>query len=97
MSKPSTLSEAIEKLELAGTSKVKDFKDILEKDYTEVRKSLDDLKPYLDNLKSTVETEVKKTKNQLEEKVKESPWVAIGVVGLLAFVVGWLFGNKRSE
>lgn len=95
---PSSLSEAIEKLESAGRGKVQDFKEILEKDYTELRKTLDDLKPYLDDLKSNVETEVKKTKNQVEGKVKENPWIALGIVGIIAFVIGWVFAqNKKDE
>ena len=93
---PSSLSEAIEKLENASRGKVQDFKDILEKDYNELRKTLDDLKPYLDDLRANVETEVKKTKNQVEGKVKENPWVALGIVGLVAFVIGWIFGQKKK-
>lgn len=94
---PSSLSEAIENLENAGQVKVQDFKQILEKDYHELRKTLDDLKPYLDNLKANVESEVKKTKDQVEGKVKENPWVAIGVVGLIAFVIGWIFGQRKQD
>lgn len=95
---PTSLSEAIAKLEGAGRGKVEDFKNILEKDYVELRKTLDDLKPYLDDLKANVETEVKKTKNQVEEKVKENPWIAIGIVGLVAFIIGWIFAqNKKGE
>lgn len=95
---PASLSEAIEKLENAGRGKVQDFKEILEKDYNELRKTLDDLKPYLDDLRANVETEVKKTKNQVEDKVKENPWLAIGIVGLVAFVIGWIFSqNKKGE
>ncbi len=94
---PTSLSEAIEKLENASHGKVQDFKEILEKDYNELRKSLDDLKPYLDDLRTNVETEVKKTKNQVEDKVKENPWVVLGLVGLIAFVVGWIFGQRKQD
>lgn len=94
---PKSLSEAIAKLENSGNSKIQDFKEILEKDYTELRKSLDDLKPYLDDFKATLETEVKKTKNQVEDNVKNSPWVALGAVGLIAFVLGWIFGQRKRD
>lgn len=94
---PSSLSEAIEKLENASHGKVQDFKQILEKDYNELRKTLDDLKPYLDDLKNNVESEVKKTKNQVEGKVKENPWVVLGLVGLIAFVIGWIFGQRKQD
>ena len=62
---PTNLSEAIENLEYAGESKLKDFKEILEKDYDKVRQNLDQLKPFLDDLKTNVKVEVKKTKNQV--------------------------------
>jgi ElaB/YqjD/DUF883 family membrane-anchored ribosome-binding protein len=94
---PSTLSEAIEKLETAGTSKVQDFKQILEKDYLEIRKALDDLKPHLDGLKDKVGSEAAKTKDQVEVQIKQNPWLAIGAVGLLAFVIGWIFGSNKKE
>lgn len=95
---PSSLTEAIQKLEKASHGKVQDFKEILEKDYTELRKTLDELKPYLEDLRSNVETEVKKTKNQVEEKVKENPWVSLGIVAVIAFVIGWIFSqNKKDE
>jgi ElaB/YqjD/DUF883 family membrane-anchored ribosome-binding protein len=94
---PTSLTEAIEKLENAGHGKVQDFKEILEKDYNELRKTMDDLKPYLENLKSNVETEVKKTKNQVEGKVKENPWIILGLVGLIAFVIGWVFASSKKD
>lgn len=94
----SSLTEAIEKLEAAGQGKVQDFKQILEKDYGDLRKTIDDLKPYLNDLKGNVEHEVKKTKNQVEEKVKDNPWLVLGIVGLIAFVIGWVFAqNKKDE
>lgn len=94
---PTSLTEAIEKLENAGRGKVQDFKEILEKDYNELRKTLDELKPHLDELRTNVESEVKKTKNQVEGKVKESPWLTLGLVGLIAFVIGWVFASSKKD
>lgn len=94
---PKSITEAIEILERAGRSKIKDFKDILENDYTELRKNLDDLKPHLDDLKSTVETEAKKTKSQIEDNIKANPWVTLGLVGIIAFVIGWIFGRREQD
>lgn len=77
---------------------MQDFKEILEKDYNELRQNLDELKPYLDDLKSKVEGEVKKTKKQVETHVQEKPWIALGMVGVIAFILGWIFGqNKKDE
>ncbi|MBC7370567.1 MAG: hypothetical protein H7326_03325 [Bdellovibrionaceae bacterium] len=94
---PKSLSEAIEQLESATHSKVDDFKNLLEKDYQEVRRTLDGLKPHLDGLKSKIETEAKNTKGQVEERIKDNPWVTLGAIGIVAFVIGWIFGQNRKE
>jgi ElaB/YqjD/DUF883 family membrane-anchored ribosome-binding protein len=93
---PQSISEAIRKLEGLSENKVKDFKDLLEKDYHEIRKSLDDLKPYLDDLKDKVESEINKNKSQVETSIKENPWVTLGIVGVVAFVLGWIFGQNKK-
>ncbi len=101
MKKPSeeaqSLSEAIEKLESYGTSAAKGFKEILEKDYSEIKKSLDKLKPHLASLQESLEGEVYKKKDQAEKKVKENPWMAIGIVGIIALVIGILLGTSRKN
>lgn len=94
---PKSLSEAIDQLESAGDGKLQDFKNILEKDYAELRKHLDDLKPHLDSLKGKIETEVNKSKNQVEQNVKENPWLALGAVGIVAFILGWIFGQNKKD
>lgn len=90
------LSDAIEKLENAGRSKTSEFKNILEKDYDEIKKALESLKPYLDDLRVEVEKEVKTQQKQVEEKMQQNPWVTIGLVGVFAFVLGWIFGNNKK-
>lgn len=94
---PKSLSEAIERLEKAGAAKVKDFKEILERDYNELRENIEVLKPHLDQIKNQVENEVSKTKNQVEENVKQNPWLALGTVGLLAFTAGLFFGQNNVK
>ena len=94
---PKSLSEAIERLENATHSKVEDFKTLLEKDYSEVRRTLDELKPHLDTLKGKIESETKKTKDQVEDQIKDSPWATLGAVGIVAFIIGWIFGQNRKE
>ena len=61
-SNPQSLSEAIQKLENASQSKAQDLKQVLEKDYTELMKAIEDIKPHLQGLKESVETEVKQKK-----------------------------------
>lgn len=93
---PLSLAEAIERLENTDEGNVHNFKRP-EKEHDEVRKTLDELKPYLDHLRENVGNELKMRKNQVEQKVKESPWMALGVVGLLALIVGLLFGSRRRD
>ena len=94
---PKSLSEAIQRLENATHSKVDDFKNLLETDYNEVRRALDELKPHIDGIKGKIETEAHKTKNQVEEQIKDNPWVTLGAVGIVAFIIGWIFGQNRKD
>jgi len=93
---PGSLSEAIANLENAGHSKAQELRDHLEKDYQEIQKALENLKPLMDDIKSRAEDEARATKGQIETRVKESPWVALGVVGLVAFIIGWILGSNRK-
>jgi len=98
---PSSLSEAIDQLESASQSKAQEFKNILEKDYEELKSAIESLKPHLEELRDNVEGQVKsqykEKKNEVEEKVKENPWLALGVIGLIAFVIGWILGQSRKD
>jgi ElaB/YqjD/DUF883 family membrane-anchored ribosome-binding protein len=94
---PKNLTEAIEILENACQRKVHDFKDIFEKEYLEIRKALDELKPHLKTLKKKIDDEATNTKTQVEDKIKDKPWLALGAVGLIAFFLGWLFGNHKKD
>ena len=89
-----TLSEAIAHLENAGQSKSQDLKNMIEGDFEKIKKSLEEITPYFNDLKKTVEAQAQNTKNEVEAKVKENPWIALGVVGLFAFFIGWISSSK---
>lgn len=91
-----TLSEAIEHLENSGTQKKEEFKDLFGESFEEIKKAFSDLKPHLDQLKDKVESETEKTKNEVEVKVKENPWLVLGIVAIVGFIVGCLFTRKRD-
>ena len=95
MSKDSikSLSEAIAKLETMSQAKTEKVREHIERDYEEIKSALDDMRPYFDDLKSKVEAEAQATKTQVEAKVKESPWLTIGIVGLVAFFLGLFLGR----
>jgi ElaB/YqjD/DUF883 family membrane-anchored ribosome-binding protein len=96
-----SISEAIDKLEAASRGKSEDFKNILEKDYEELKSAIESLKPHLaelrDKVESQVRTEYQERKEQVENKVKENPWVTLGLVGLIAFVIGLILGQSRKD
>jgi ElaB/YqjD/DUF883 family membrane-anchored ribosome-binding protein len=96
-----SISEAIEKLEAAGRTKSEDLRGLVEKDYEELKNAIEDLKPHLDELRNRVEdqvkTEYKERKHQVEAKVKENPWLALGLIGIIAFVIGLLLGQSRRD
>ncbi len=95
--KPKSLTEAIEKLEDVSKASAKDFKNILEKDYVELKKHLEGLKPYLTDLQTNLEVEVVKRKNQAEHTLKENPWMVIGIVGFFSFILGLFFAGAKSR
>lgn len=95
---PKTLSEAIERLERATQNKSQEFKEILGKDYSDLRKAIEDLKPHLDELGTRVSNQVSETRKSVETKVQENPWTTLAVAGLIGLVLGWIFGfsNRRD-
>ena len=92
-----TLTEAIAILEKAGQSKVNDMKKVFEKDFSELKKNMDDLKPLITDFKSTVDTQVSKSKSDIETKITNNPWLTLAIVGIIAFFAGCLFGNTKND
>lgn len=76
--KPKNLSQAIEELEK----------------HTDLEEKLNKIKAQLEEMRNKVGDEVKKTKDTVENQVKANPWAALGVVGLVFFLIGFLFGFK---
>lgn len=91
-----SLSDAIAKLESASHSKTQQIKEHLEKDYSELLGALDDIKPYLEDVRKKVEEEAGNTKNEVEARVKDSPWITLGIVGLVAFFIGLFIGRQKK-
>ena len=98
-SDPKSLSDAIERLEKATHSKSQEIKDILGKDYTDLRQALDDLKPLLGEFSGKVSERVQSAKKDVEAKVIESPWTTLAVAGIVGLILGWVFGisTRRGE
>jgi ElaB/YqjD/DUF883 family membrane-anchored ribosome-binding protein len=85
-SKPQNLSEAIDELgRLAGETGA-DLKSKLENELRDLEEKIEKLKPRLENLKETATHEVQK-----------NPWAAVGIVGLIFFVLGFLFASRGGS
>ena len=91
------LSEAIAELEKFANSKSADAKEIIQKELADFKKTLNDLKPQLEKLKETVSNEASEAKKKAEEKVKENPLMALGIVALVALIIGWILGHSKKD
>jgi ElaB/YqjD/DUF883 family membrane-anchored ribosome-binding protein len=91
------ITDAIDRLEKAGQSKTQDLKNMLEDDVEKIKKSLQEITPYLNDIKNKVEEQAHKAKQDVETQVKENPWVALGIVGLVALFIGWLLGHNTKR
>ncbi len=102
---PHNITEAIRLFEKATSAKASELKSILGKDFEEIKKAVEDLKPYAENIKdSVVHTASQKvdesweaTKGvgrKVDEAVHENPWMSVGVVAFLALFMGYLMGRR---
>ncbi len=99
MKSAKTITEAIERIEKFSQDAGHDFQGVLEKDFNDIKAHLQSLKPYLTNMQGNIETEVVRRKEQAESKLKENPWMVLGIVGFFAFVIGLFIagGKKQNE
>lgn len=88
-----TLSEAIHHLEKSGTHKAKDLHEAFGKEFSEIKEAFENLKPWLEEMKEAAEDEVSQVKKDVEKNVKEHPWMALGIAGLIGIFLGWLIGR----
>ena len=75
------------------TYKPKNFSEALE----ELGEKMEGLRPKLDEMKDKVGEEAQKAKVKVEAQVKENPWATLGIVGLIFFVLGFLFAGASSR
>lgn len=100
--KPRNFSQAIDELEDHGhhgngNGHGSDMRARLERELHKIEETLKSLKPHLDDITHKVGDEAKKAKKQVEDKVSENPWAALGIVGLIFFVLGVVLGITGSR
>ena len=96
-SKPKSISDAIEHLEDMTHSARDGFKAKMQSELHHLEEQIEKLKPQLEQLKNDAQEKLKKTKDNVENQVKENPWAAIGIVGLIFFVIGFLLAGRNSR
>ncbi|MGE3682862.1 MAG: YqjD family protein [Bdellovibrionales bacterium] len=96
-SKPKNMSEAIDELESRTDSDGSDLRSRLQAELGRFEETLKTIKPHLDEFSSKVSEKVSQTKEDVEHQVQKNPWAAIGVVGVIFFVLGFLLGWKNTR
>src|ERR1035437_3240357 len=93
-SKPKNFSQALDDLENMTRSAGSDLKQKLESEMHDLEDKIRKLKPQLDELKDKVQDQAVKAKSTVENQMKENPWAAVGIVGLIFFVLGFLLAGR---
>lgn len=98
-SKPKNFSQAIDELEdeTPHTNGNGDFRARIQSELNNLEETLAKLRPHIEDLSSKVGSEAKKAKEKVDEQVKENPWAAIGIAGLIFFILGFLFASRRND
>ena len=91
------LSEAIEELERFANGKSADLKSALGDELGEIKQKIEDLRPAFEKLKKTISEEALEAKQRVEDKVKEHPYAAVGILAFVAFLIGFILGNSRKS
>lgn len=91
---PHNLSEAIRRLE----SSTGNGRSQIGEDLESIKKAFENLKE--DVFKATGDTftqgkeRAKELGHSVDQQVHENPWWALGIIGVVAFLVGYLLGRK---
>lgn len=92
---PKNLSEAIESL--SQTKTADEVRQYVESELSRLEDTFKGIKPQLGKISEEVAKETKRAKGRVEKKIHENPWAAVGIVGLVFFVLGLLLGLKSSR
>ena len=103
-SKPRGFTQAIDELESGekqssgnkgGTTD--EIRARLEQELRRLEDTLKNMKPHFDDITEKVGVEAKKARDTVEDQVVKNPWAALGMVGLIFFVLGFLLGGRRND
>ncbi len=100
-----SISEAIRSFEKATANKASELESLLGKDYSQIKKAMEDLKPFAENIgenlaKSAYEKidegwdATKEFSRKVDQQVHENSWKTLGVATLVALILGYLMGRR---
>ena len=95
--KPKNFTQALDELEQYTSLKAQDLKSKLSDELQGLEEKLESLKPRFEELKNRAGQEARRAKGKVEEQVKDNPWAAIGIVGLIFLVLGFLLKGSSSR
>lgn len=95
--KPKNLSQAIDDLEYETATGAGDFQSRIKSEFQKIEETLASLRPHLDKFSDKMGDEAKNAKSKVESKVQENPWATLGLVGLIGFILGFLFATKTKR
>lgn len=93
--KPRNFSQAIDELDdhdHGSNGGAGDMRARLEQELHRIQEMLKNVQPHVEEFSHRVGDEAKKAKARVEDKVTENPWAALGIVGLVFFVLGVVLG-----
>lgn len=91
--RPKNFSQAIDDLE-HNDSQSNGFKSRLQSELRNLEETLEKIKPHIEDLTEKAGVEARKAKASVEDQVQKNPWAAIGIAGLIFFILGFLFAQK---
>ena len=95
MGRPKNFDDTIERLEKSET-KDGGFRARIQSELEDLEATINKFKPHVEEFAAKAGEEAHKAKRRVEGEVQKNPWATIGIVGLIFFVLGFLFASKKS-
>jgi ElaB/YqjD/DUF883 family membrane-anchored ribosome-binding protein len=100
-----SIAEAIRSFQKATASKASELESLLGKDYEQIKKAMEDLKPFAENLAEdmakTAHDKIdqgwdatKEFSRKVDQQVHENSWKTLGAATVVALIIGYLMGRR---
>lgn len=93
---PKTLDEAIDSLEKQVRAQGQSVSQAVLSEFEKVKTLVKEWAPKANQIKDDIEEHWNDKKEVVEKEIKDHPWVAVGVVGVVFLLIGWILGRSRN-